>query len=50
MPFTKKQQTVAQIAEHHPEKLYKKNRGFLSMSKEELHKFATEPIKKKEKK
>ncbi len=28
------------IAEHHPEKLHKKNRGVLGMSKESMHDFA----------
>jgi hypothetical protein len=29
------------MALHSPSKLYKKNRGVLKMSKEELHKFST---------
>jgi len=29
------------LAEHHPEKLYKKNRGVLKMGKSELSKFAS---------
>ncbi len=29
------------IAEHHPEKLYKRNRGLLKMSKQQLHDFAS---------
>lgn len=28
------------IAEHHPEKLAKKNRGLLKMSHQQLHEFA----------
>ncbi len=49
MPWSKDQQTVARIAEHAPEKLYKRNRSMLSMSREELNKMATGPIKKKKK-
>jgi len=33
------------IAEHHPEKLKKKNRGLLKMSHEQLHDFAATPEK-----
>jgi len=29
------------IAEHHPEELYKRNKGMLSMSKSELHDYAS---------
>lgn len=46
MPYSKDQQTAARIALHAPEKLHAKNKGFLKMSKEELHKMATEKIKK----
>lgn len=38
---SKKQRQAAAIAKHHPEKLHKKNRGMLKMSKEELHKIAS---------
>lgn len=31
------------IAEHHPEKLKKKNRGLLRMSHSQLHDFASTP-------
>lgn len=34
------QQQATAIAKHAPGKLYKRNRGLLKMSKEELHKFA----------
>ena len=34
------QQQAMAIAEHHPEKLYKKNRGLLKMSHKQLHDFA----------
>lgn len=37
---SKVQRQVAAIAEHHPSKLYKRNRGMLKMSKGDLHKFA----------
>jgi len=41
MPATSRdQQITAAIAEHHPEKLYKRNRGMLNMSKTQLHHFA----------
>lgn len=46
MPYSKKQQVVARIVEHHPEKLLAKNKGFLSMSRGELHRFATGKIEK----
>ena len=49
MPWTKDQRIIARIAEHAPEKLYKKNRGVLSMSRDELHEMATGPLKKKKK-
>lgn len=35
------QRRVMAIAEHHPTKLYKKNRGLLKMSKSQLHDFAS---------
>ncbi len=34
------QREAMAIAEHHPEKLYKRNRGMLSMSHRQLHDFA----------
>lgn len=37
---SKKQRRLMAIAEHHPEDLHKKNRGVLSMSKEQMHDFA----------
>lgn len=46
MPYTEKQKVAAAIAEHHPEKLFKRNRGMLKMTHEELHDFASGPIKK----
>lgn len=50
MPYSEKQKVVARIAEHAPEKLYSRNKGMLSMSKSQLHDFATGPIKAKKKK
>jgi hypothetical protein len=47
MPFSKKQQVTAAIALHSPEKLKKKNKGMLGMSKSQLHDFASGPIEKK---
>jgi hypothetical protein len=41
MPAKSKAQRKAMaIAEHHPEKLYKKNAGLKKMSKKTLHEFA----------
>lgn len=41
MPATsKKQQRLMAIAEHAPSKLFKKNRGVLKMSHDQLHDFA----------
>lgn len=47
MPYSKKQQVAARIAEHEPDKLMARNRGMLMMSKDEMHKIATEKIKPK---
>ena len=52
---SKKQRRMMAIAEHHPSKLYKKNRGVLKMGKGELHEYAATrekklPMKKKRKK
>ena len=51
---SKKQRRAMAIAEHHPEMLYKKNKGLLKMSKEQLSDYASTkekrlPAKKKEK-
>lgn len=40
-----KERRVMAIAEHHPEKLKKKNRGLLKMSHQQLHEFADTPEK-----
>lgn len=37
---SKSQRVAAAIAEHHPSKLYRRNRGLLSMSKRQLHHYA----------
>ncbi len=42
---SKKQLIAMRIAEHTPDKLYKKNRGMLKMSKGQLHDFAIKPVK-----
>ncbi len=47
---SKAQQAVMAIAEHEPQKLYKRNRGILSMSKQQLSDFASTPKKKLPKK
>ena len=38
---SKAMRKASAIAEHHPEKLYKRNRGLLKMSKEDLSEFAS---------
>lgn len=38
---SKAQRQATAIAEHHPEKLYARNKGLKEMSKEQLHEFAT---------
>jgi len=38
---SKKQRRLMAIAEHHPEKLYKRNKDVAKMSKDELHKYAS---------
>ena len=38
---SKKQRRMMAIAEHHPEKLYKRNVGALKMTKEQLSDFAS---------
>jgi hypothetical protein len=42
---SEKQRRMMAIAEHHPEKLYAKNRGVLEMSKKQLSDFASTPEK-----
>jgi hypothetical protein len=37
---SKKQRMMMAIAEHNPEKLYKRNRKVLRMSKQQLHEYA----------
>ena len=37
---SKKQRRAMAIAEHHPEKLYKRNKAMKKMSKKQLHEFA----------
>jgi len=43
---SKKQRKLMAIAEHAPEKLYKKNRKVARMSKQKLHEYASTPEKK----
>jgi hypothetical protein len=46
MPAKSKAQQIAMaIAEHHPEKLYARNKELAKMSKEDLHDFASTPRK-----
>jgi hypothetical protein len=48
---SEKQRELMAIAEHHPEKIYKKNKGVTKMSHKQLHEFAaTKGLKKKHKK
>lgn len=42
---TEKQRITAVIAEHQPDKLYKRNKGMLKMSKEQLSEFARKSTK-----
>lgn len=42
---SEKQRMMMAIAEHHPEKLYKRNRGVLKMSHNQLHEFASKKDK-----
>lgn len=42
---SKKQRQAMAIAEHHPEMLYKRNRGMKKMNKSQLHEFAATPEK-----
>ena len=44
---TEKQRIAAAIALHQPEKLYKRNRGLLKMSKKDLSDYAKRHAKKK---
>ena len=45
------QRALMALAEHHPEKVSKKNKGVLKMSKKQLHDFAsTKGLKKDEEK
>lgn len=42
MPAVSQAQRMAMaIAEHHPDKLYKKNKGLLKMSQGQLHDYAS---------
>jgi len=47
---SKSQRRLMAIAKHHPGKLYKRNRGVLKMSKEQLGHYAETPEKKLPKK
>lgn len=40
---SEKQREAMAIAEHHPEKLHKENKGMLDMSQKQLSDFATKP-------
>ncbi len=40
---SERQRVMMAIAEHHPEKLYARNRGVLKMSKSQLHDYAVKP-------
>lgn len=46
MPAVSKAQRAAMaIAEHHPDKLYKRNQGLAKMSQSALHHYASTPSK-----
>jgi hypothetical protein len=40
---SKAEQSAMAIAEHHPDKLYARNRGLLKMTHQQLHDFAATP-------
>ena len=42
---SKAQRRAMAIAEHHPEKLHKRNRTLLTMAREQLHEFVSTPEK-----
>lgn len=42
---SEKQREAMAIAEHHPEKLHKENKGMLDMSHKQQHDFASKPMK-----
>jgi len=42
---TEKQRVAMAIAQHQPDKLYKRNKGMLKMSKEQLSEFARKSTK-----
>ena len=41
MAYSKVQRRAVAIAEHHPGKLYKRNRGLLSMTPDQMHDFSS---------
>lgn len=46
MPSTSQDQQIAtSIAEHHPDKLYARNKGLKKMSHKQLHDYASTPRK-----
>jgi hypothetical protein len=46
MPAVSRKQRIAiAIGEHHPEELYPRNKGILSMSHQQMHDFAATPEK-----
>lgn len=48
MPAVSKKQRIAMaIAEHYPEKLYKRNSSLKQMTKKQLHDFASKKPKRK---
>ena len=46
MPTSEKQRKMMAIAEHEPGKLFKRNKGVLSMGKSKLHEFSSSTVKK----
>ncbi len=46
-PYTEKQKVVARIAKHDPGRLFKRNRGFLHMTEDQLTEMEHAPTKKK---
>ncbi len=45
MPYSKVQRRAVAIAEHHPEELYARNKGLLSMTRGQMHDFSSEKEK-----
>jgi len=47
--LSERMRVAAAIAEHHPEKLYARNRGMLKMTRGQLHDYASKPVARRAK-